>query len=379
MELKAVLSRFRQMVGLSLIVAVFSLTTVVAQGTTDNGVTITPEPLTPFTFTSFPLSLLGIGGSDANLSSFNNFGLKFDNTTGSIKKIEVKIELKTSQGSIFKSPYTVALTVPATMAGSSIFVGVPQILNGNFGSIKASERKSISISDDFMKQIKGGFPSGLFTFDIYAKGYHSLSDFVSMGSLQIQVLGNSPVEIISPSFGFESVDGLPQFAWSAQGATKFLLTIARKKGSQSDEGAIKSVVQRAVIELDNAFSYQLPSGGPSTSKENNLTWVPGLEPGDYVFQVTAVIQDNFTGKSRNVDSPIRSFTVKETISSTAGLNTEEILGLLNDAAKGAVNFKDQLKGFKAVSITIKGNTATIDDLRTAVQNLPEAVKFEIKP
>lgn len=376
MELKAVLSRFRQMVGLSLIVAVFSLTTVVAQGTTDNGVTITPEPLTPFTFTSFPLSLLGIGGSDANLSSFNNFGLKFDNTTGSPKKIKMSINCKTSSGDIFKSAYTVTLTVPATTVGSSIFVGVPQILSGSFGSIKAADRKPISINEDFMKQIKGGFPSGLFTFEIKAGSVAATGD---MGSLQIQVLGNSPVEIISPSFGFESVDGLPQFAWSAQGATKFLLTIARKKGSQSDEGAIKSVVQRAVIELDNAFSYQLPSGGPSTSKENNLTWVPGLEPGDYVFQVTAVIQDNFTGKSRNVDSPIRAFTVKETISSTAGLNTEEILGLLNDAAKGAVNFKDQLKGFKAVSITIKGNTSTIDDLRTAVQNLPEAVKFEIKP
>lgn len=376
MELKAVLSRFRQMVGLSLIVAVFSLTTVVTQGTTDNGVTITPEPLTPFTFTSFPLSLLGIGGSDANLSSFNNFGLKFDNTTGSPKKIKMSINCKTSSGDIFKSAYTVTLTVPATTVGSSIFVGVPQILSGSFGSIKAADRKPISINEDFMKQIKGGFPSGLFTFEIKAGSVAATGD---MGSLQIQVLGNSPVEIISPSFGFESVDGLPQFAWSAQGATKFLLTIARKKGSQSDEGAIKSVVQRAVIELDNAFSYQLPSGGPSTSKENNLTWVPGLEPGDYVFQVTAVIQDNFTGKSRNVDSPIRAFTVKETISSTAGLNTEEILGLLNDAAKGAVNFKDQLKGFKAVSITIKGNTSTIDDLRTAVQNLPEAVKFEIKP
>ncbi|HNM16008.1 MAG TPA: hypothetical protein PKJ64_14640 [bacterium] len=44
MELKAVLSRFRQMVGLSLIVAVFSFTTVVAQGTT-NGVTITLRPI----------------------------------------------------------------------------------------------------------------------------------------------------------------------------------------------------------------------------------------------------------------------------------------------------------------------------------------------
>ncbi|HMV25858.1 MAG TPA: hypothetical protein PLG25_07180 [bacterium] len=377
MELKAVLSRFRQMVGLSLIVAVFSFTTVVAQGTT-NGVTITPEPLTPFTFTSFPLSLLGIGGSDANLSSFNNFGLRFENNSGSVKIIRMGIDLKTSQGSIFNKKYLVTLTIPS---GVPIFVGVPQILNGSFGSIKASNRQSISISDDFMKQIKGGFPSGLFTFDIKA-GLPNVNNYDGldyMGSLQIQVLGNSPVEIISPSFGFESIDGLPQFAWSAQGATKFLLTIARKKGSQSDEGAIKSVVQRAVIELDNVFSYSLPSGGPSTSKENNLNCNPGLEPGDYVFQVTAVIQDNFTGKSRNVDSPIRAFTVKETISSTAGLNTEEILGLLNDAAKGAVNFKDQLKGFKAVSISIKGNTATIDDLRTAVQNLPEAVKFEIKP
>lgn len=373
MEFKAVLSQFRQTIVKSLIVAVFSLTTVMAQGTTDNGVTITPEPLTPFTFTSFPLSLLGIGGSDANLSSFNNFGLKFDNNTGSPQIIIMEVNCNTSQGPIFDKPYKVSVTVPVTPAGSPIFVGVPQILNNNFGSMKSRKLQSVSINSDFMNQIKGGFPSGLFTFTIKANG-------ADMGSLQIQVLGNSPVEIIAPSFGYESVDGLPQFSWSAQNATKFLLSIARKKGNQSDEGAINSVVQRVVIELENTSSYQLPSGGPSTSKQNNLTWVPGLEPGDYVFQVTAVIQDNFTGKSRHVNSPIRAFTVKETIGSTAGLNTEEILGLLNDAAKGAVNFKDQLKGYKATSITIKGNAASsIEDLRKAVENLPDAVKFEIKP
>ncbi len=334
-----------------------------AQCNVTTGVTLTLVPSAPVTFQSFPVSLLGIGNSNANLSAFENFGLKFNNSNQTATSFSLPINIIYGGTSILKAPVNFSITVPP---GES-FLGVPQLLSGNFsGKIRVKRvGKSVELSSDFQKKISGGFPSGSFEFQVG-----------SCGSLVVNVLGNTTVELLSPSNGAET-SSLPQFTWSGQGGSKFILTIAKLKNKQSKEDGLNTSSQRAVIDVGANQSYQTTAGGPSPALENNLTWNPGLTSGEYACRVVMEITDPTTGTKSIATSGINTFTVGEGSGNTTGLNTKEIINLLQDALK--VNMADLLKGYNAYEITINGNNATIDELREKVQNLPDKVKVEIKP
>jgi hypothetical protein len=93
-----------------------------------------------------------------------------------------------------------------------------------------------------------------------------------------------------------------------------------------------------------------------------------------------VQEDPITGTQNLVNSNIANFSVSGSggTINTSGLNTDEIIGLLTGAAKG-VNIADLLKGYSAFSIEINGKAATIDELRTKLNDISSSAKWSIKP
>jgi hypothetical protein len=189
---------------------------------------------------------------------------------------------------------------------------------------------------------------------------------------------------VLPADGSES-SALPQFQWAAVGGQRFRLTVAKLRPGQTGEDALNNSSQRFIVRVAGN-SYQTTSGGPTNTgvvevRENNLTWSPGLSNGDYVYRVTMIQEDPITGTQNFVNSKVGRFVVVGGIgglANTSGLNTEEIVGLLQSAAKGA-NIKDLLQGFSAISIEINGSAGTVDDLRAKLNDLPASVKWSIKP
>lgn len=366
-----------------LALAVLSSQSLVAQAcNTPSGVEINVRPDEPIQFQFFPISLLGIGKSDANLSAFQRFGLQVSNNTGSDRNITLEVGLTDGTTSLFEpgKNLKVTLSIPN---GFTTFIGVPQLLNVKTVPYKLSGAASQSpkISDDYIKKLKGGLPSGIFEFRISTSDYPQTPQYCK--SIVIQVLAGATVDLIMPANG-NTVNALPQFQWSAVGGQKFKLTIAKLKPGQTQEDALNNSSQRAILEL-NTTSYQTTAGGPVAGAgiavgENNLTWNPGLLDGEYCYRVTMIQDDPITGTQNLVNSNIANFTVSGSggTVNTSGLNTDEIIGLLSAAAKG-VNIADLLKGYSAFSIEINGKAATVDELRTKLNEISSAAKWSIKP
>ncbi|KAB2880847.1 hypothetical protein F9K33_03580 [bacterium] len=381
MKKSFILDQIRLTAFVVLAFAVFSFQPLFAQCDTDSGVVINIRPDAPLQFSFFPVSLLGIGRSDANLSAFQNFGIQITNPTLSAKHITLKVELFDGSTPMFQQNLLVTLTVPSNQP---LFIAVPQLLN-----VKSLANKRVGapfqtprISDDYIKKLKGGLPSGTFEFKISTSDFPTVPTS-SCKSIVIQVLSGATVDVIMPANG-STVSSLPQFQWSAVGGQKFKLTIAKLKPNQTQEDALNNSSQRAIIELGST-SYQTTAGGPTggggaTLIENNLTWNPGLLDGEYCYRVTMVQQDPITGTQNLVNSNIANFTVSGSggTINTSGLNTDEIIGLLSAAAKG-VNIADLLKGYSAFSIEINGKAATVDELRTKLGDISASAKWSIKP
>ena len=349
--------------------------------TTSNGVAINVKPEAPLQFQFFPVSLLGIGGGDANVSAFQNFGIQFTNNSGSEQRVDIRIGLLNGGQNIFSRNMEITLTVPV---GGPYFVSTPQLLNTSFGGAvrKFGSATKASISQDFINSLKGGLPSGTFIFTVEAGP--DRANYSSCGQITVQILTGATVDLISPSEGSQA-SSLPQFQWTAIGGRKFRLNVAKLKSGQTAEEALANSSQRFRVVL-SGNSYQALSGGPVNTGlvqvlENNLTWNPGLSDGEYVYRVTMIQEDPITGTSNEVRSANARFVVSGAIGgmvNTSGLNTIEIIGLLQSAAKG-VDIKSLLSGFDAMSITINGDAATVDDLRAKLTDLPASVKWSIKP
>lgn len=360
-----------------LALVVLSHQSLVGQCNTPSGVEINIRPDAPLQFQFFPISLLGIGKSDANLSAFQRFGIQISNNTGSSKDITLGVDLTDGTTSLFEKTLKVTLTVPN---GVPIFIGVPQLLN-----VKSLPNKrpvtsfdSPKISEAYIKKLKGGLPSGTFEFKISTSDFGTEPSYCK--SIIVQVLAGATVDLIMPANGSTS-NALPQFQWSAVGGQKYKLTLAKLKPNQTQEDALNNSSQRMVLNLTST-SYQTTAGGPplGAGDENNLSWNPGLVDGEYCYRVTMVQEDPITGTQNLVNSNIANFSVSGSggTINTSGLNTDEIIGLLTGAAKG-VNIADLLKGYSAFSIEINGKAATIDELRTKLNDISSSAKWSIKP
>ncbi|MBL7995072.1 hypothetical protein JNM05_06825 [bacterium] len=381
MKKSSILDQIRLTAFIVLAFAVFSFQPLSAQCNTPSGVVINVRPDAPLQFQFFPVSLLGVGRSDANLSAFQNFGIQITNTTGSDKDITLEVELTDGSTSMFERNLQVTMTIPNSP--TPIFIGVPQLLNPRNLSYKKTglTPQNPRISDAYIKKLKGGLPSGTFEFRISTSDYPTAPSYCK--SIVIQVLAGATVDVIMPANG-STVSSLPQFQWSAVGGQKFKLTLAKLKPNQTQEDALNNSSQRAIIELGST-SYQTTAGGPTggggaTLIENNLAWNPGLLDGEYCYRVTMVQRDPITGTQNLVNSNIANFTVSGSggTINTSGLNTDEIIGLLTAAAKG-VNIADLLKGYSAFSIEINGTAATVDELRTKLNDISASAKWSIKP
>ncbi len=364
-----------------LALVVLSNQSVFAQAcNTPNGVVIDVRPNAPIQFQYFPISLLGIGKSDANLSAFQRFGIQISNNTGSDKDITFEVGLYDGPNSLFEpgKNLKVTLRIPNT---TNTFIGVPQLLNVKSVPYKLTGAPSQSpkISEDYIKKLKGGLPSGTFEFKISTSDYPTPPGSPCQ-SIIIQVLAGATVDLIMPANGSTS-NSLPQFQWSAVGGQKFKLTLAKLKPNQTQEDALNNSSQRMVLNLTST-SYQTTAGGPplGAGDENNLSWNPGLVDGEYCYRVTMVQEDPITGTQNLVNSNIANFSVSGSggTINTSGLNTDEIIGLLTGAAKG-VNIADLLKGYSAFSIEINGKAATVDELRTKLNDISSSAKWSIKP
>ena len=365
-----------------LALVVLSYQSLFAQCTTPNGVELTVRPSAPLQFQFFPISLLGIGKSDVNLSAFQNFGIQLVNTSSTeSREIWVRVDLTDGTESLFQQKLEVALTLPQS---TNIFVGTPQLLNSSNIPFKKSGvivRKP-KISDTYIKKLKGGLPSGTFEFVISVGDYQGITPTYTCDNqrIVIQILAGATVDLIMPSNG-STANSLPQFQWSAVGGQKYKLTLAKLKPNQTQEDALNNSSQRMVLNLTST-SYQTTAGGPplGAGDENNLAWNPGLVDGEYCYRVTMVQEDPITGTQNLVNSNIANFTVSSSggTTNTSGLNTDEIIGLLTGAAKG-VNIAELLKGYSAFSIEINGKAATIDELRTKLNDISSSAKWSIKP
>lgn len=378
------LNPIRRVAFIVLALTVLSYQFIFAQSTTPNGVELSVRPSAPLQFQFFPISLLGIGKSDANLSAFQNFGVQLTNNTGANKDIWLKVDLTDGSTSLFSQKLEVALTVPN---GSPVFIGTPQLLNAKSVPYKKTgvSGRNPNISKDYINKLKGGLPSGTFEFVISIGDYQGITPTYDANppeqKIIIQIQAGTSVDLMAPGNG-STVNSLPQFQWSAVGGQRFKLTIAKLKPNQSQEDALNNSSQRAVIEL-NTTSYQTVAGGPTTgagikADENNLTWNPGLLDGDYCYRVTMIQEDPITGTQNLVNSNIAGFTVGGTSANASGLNTDEIIGLLSAAAKG-VNIAELLKGYGAYYIEINGKPATVDELRTKLNDISSTAKWSIKP
>lgn len=362
-----------------LALSVFSFQTAFAQCTTSNNVDVTVKPEAPLVFQFFPVSLLGIGKSDANLSAFQTFGIQFNNTTGIDQNIKLDIGLTDGTTSLFSKNLLMTLKV----SPGPHFIGTSQLLNADIsgGVQKVGSATKPSIDKNYLDKLKGGLPSGTFIFEIKVSA--ATENPVDCGRLIVQVMAGATVDLIMPSAG-SSVSSLPQFQWSAVGGQKFKMVLAKLKPGQTQEDALNNSSQRVVLDISST-SYQATAGGPTigggvTNVENNLTWNPGLADGDYCYRVTMIQEDPITGTQNLVNSNIANFTVSGSggTINTSGLNTDEIIGLLSGAAKG-VNIADLLKGYSAFSIEINGKPATIDELRTKLNDISASAKWSIKP
>ena len=377
MKKNFIIDQLRLTVFVALALLVFSYQSAFAQCTTPSGVQVNVRPDAPLQFQFFPISLLGIGKSEANLSAFQNFGIQMINSTGSAQNVAIEVGLYDGNGTdMFQSHLKVTLSVQ----NGTMFIGVPQLLNPKNLPNRISSQNP-RISDDYIKKLKGGLPSGTFEFKV-SIGDNSASVSYCR-SIVVQVLSGATVDLIMPSNG-STVSSLPQFQWSAVGGQKFKLTVAKLKPNQTQEDALNNSSQRAIIELGST-SYQTTAGGPTggsgiTVEENNLTWNPGLVDGEYCYRVTMVQADPITGTQNLVNSNIANFTVGGSggTINTSGLNNDEIIGLLTAAAKG-VNIADLLKGYSAFSIEINGKEATVDELRTKLSEISASAKWSIKP
>ncbi len=355
-----------------------------------NGVNVTISPSTPLQFQFFPMSLLGIGtsGSGGSLASsgLQQFGLTFQRPTASAGdgEINVKIALILGTRNIFRRNLEVSLFVPRNNV--PYFVTVPQLIAGlipeviesdstRFGSLGPVQKPKID--DQYANNLAGGMPSGNFRFEIFTAPGGS-TNYSLCGSIEAEVATGATVDLISPSNNGET-SNLPFFQWAAIGGEKFILTIAKVNSGQSFINALATSSQRAVIEMNNTRSYQTTAGGPVGAKENNLTWNPGLNPGQYCYQITMIQSDPITGSQNMVPSAIYAFVVSGTgRENFAGLNTQEIINILSSKLNG-YDLENKFKGFNAISLEINATTATVEDLRAKVNNLPKAFKVEIKP
>ncbi len=386
MKKSSILDYMRRLVFMATALTVMAFQTVFSQSTTPNGVELSVRPNAPLQFQFFPISLLGIGKGDANLSAFQNFGVQLSNNTGTSKDIWLKVDLTDGSTSLFSQKLEVALTVPS---GLPVFIGTPQLLNSKSVPFKKTgiSGKNPKISDEYINKLKGGLPSGTFEFVISIGDYQGITPTYDANPpeqrIVIQILAGATVDLIMPANG-NTVNALPQFQWSAVGGQEFKLTIAKLKPGQTQEDALNNSSQRAVIALTST-SYQATAGGPVTgagitTEENNLLWNPGLVDGEYCYRVTMVQKDPITGTQNLVNSNVANFTVSGSggTVNTSGLNTDEIIGLLSAAAKG-VNIAELLKGYSAFSIEINGKPATVDELRTKLNDISASAKWSIKP
>lgn len=363
-----------------LALVVLSYQSVFAQCSTNNGVELSVRPNAPLQFQFFPISLLGIGKSDVNLSAFQNFGIQLVNTSGTEnREIWLRVDLTDGSESLFSQRLELALTLTPS---ANIFVGTPQLLNATNIPFKKSGIlvKKPKISEAYIKKLKGGLPSGTFEFVISVGEYAVSPSYSCEQRITIQILAGATVDLIMPANGSTS-NSLPQFQWSAVGGQKFKLTLAKLKPNQTQEDALNNSSQRMVLNLTST-SYQTTAGGPplGAGDENNLSWNPGLVDGEYCYRVTMVQEDPITGTQNLVNSNIANFSVSGSggTINTSGLNTDEIIGLLTGAAKG-VNIADLLKGYSAFSIEINGKAATVDELRTKLNDISSSAKWSIKP
>jgi len=347
-----------------------------AQCTTSNGVTVEVLPSAPVQFQFFPLSLLGLGGgSGSGLTAFQQFGVKFTNSTLSPQTLDVEIGLEVGGSSVFSRNIAVTLTIPV----GTTFVGVSDFANGNFGSqLNPQASQKPKFSSEFVKKISGGLPSGQFRFPIIIRVQGNPECNLAISA---EVLTGATVDLILPTNGTET-NSLPLFQWAAVGGHKFRLTVAKLKAQQTEEDALKTSSQRFIVGLDNVTNYQITAGGPVagggiTPLENNLTWNPGLQNGEYCYRVTMIQEDPTSGTTNEVNSAVAHFTVNSG-GQFGPLSTTEIINLLSDIP-GLGNLADQLKGYTAFEMSIDGQAATVDDLRNKLKELPEKKKISIKP
>ncbi len=357
--------------GALVVVFMFSYNNLFAQCTV-GFVTVDVIPHAPINFQYFPMSILGVGRAGANLSAFQNFGVSLNNADAAPQSVFIRVGFKGGEGQVFDVPLELRLTVPS----GAFFLGIPELLNRRFANaIKSQTFKTAHIDRQFQDKVKGGLPSGTFVFTVET-GPDGIS-YPCSQDLTVTIATGSTVDLILPTNGGE-VQSLPQFQWAATGGSKFILTIAKLKNNQTQEDALRTSSQRVVIRITDGNSFQIAPGGAG-SEENNLTWSPGLADGAYCYRVTMVQEDPTTGTQNEVHSQIANFTVSGGANNTSGLNTDEIINLLNGAL-GGVNVGDKLKGYRAISIEIDGKTATIDELREKLDGIKgKAIKVEIKP
>ncbi len=351
-----------------------------AQCTSVGGVDVSVMPNAPLQFQFFPMSLLGFGGTGnagtLSLPGATQFGIQFTNNSGSTKNLYLEVDVRNSSRSILRDRLQVGFQIPV---GVAPFISVPQMIDGSFpSSFSANVLSQARIANDYVQSLSGGLPSGSFYFVI--KMGEQLDQLTCENTVTVEVLTGSTVDIIIPSNGAAS-GNLPLFQWAAVGGNEFRLTFAKLRPNQSFEDALATSSQRVVLDALMVTSYQAAPGGPSGAMENNLTWNPGLQDGDYCAQVTMIQRDPLTGTTNEVKSAIHAFTVSSGtggMTNLVGLNASEILNLLGSLPGGAT-ILEALRGYNPVSIEINGAAATVEDLRNKLNSLPGTALISIKP
>lgn len=341
--------------------------------------TTSVEPSTPLVFSFFPISLMGIGDqtSAGALESFQSFGVRFSNTGAVEREVNLAIYLYSGTEAVFSQEMAVTMAIPV----GTYFVSVPQLISGNIsGGLNPRALIKPTINSTFRNRFAGGVPSGSFRFEvrIAEENQNTTDPSTICGSIFVEVLSGATVDIVVPSNGTQT-GSLPLFQWSAVGGSKFRLTFAKLKPNQSYEDALATSSQRVVLEVRDVNSYQATAGGPSGAIENNLTWNPGLQDGDYCVRVTMIQEDPLTGATNEVTSAINSFVVASgTAAATVGLNATEVLSLLA-SVPGLSAILEQLRGYNPVLIEINGTVMTVEDLRNKLANLPGTYKVKLTP
>lgn len=381
----------RSIIGLFLIFGIIPATAHSQSGCVQNGIEVTISPSTPLQFQFFPMSLLGIGtsGSAGALTAggLQLFGITFVRPTTDSGTGEINVRIRLVQGNrqLFERPLRVPMYVPKD--GVPYFVSVPQFISGMIPDVSMDLNRTrfgrlgditkARIDDKYANDLAGGMPSGNFGFIVETAPGGS-GNYAFCGTIQVEVATGATVDLITPANNSET-SNLPFFQWAAVGGEQFILTLARVNAGQSFLNALNTSSQRAIIELSNTRSYQTTAGGPANARENNLIWNPGLTPGQYVYQITMIQTDPITASQNLVPSAIHAFVVsgsgKENLS---GLNTQEIINILSSKIHG-YDLENIFKGYNAVSLEINGTSATVEDLRAKVNNLPKSFKVDIKP